>query len=189
VTGSSLSRLLVGVGVGAVGLGVLVMLVPGAIGLPGVTETLLTPLGVLALVQAARTVRDGVAVSRRRTDLPDAYRTDAATVCGVTLDRAVERSGRRRGGRRHRSRLTRSLRHTVVETLADETGETRARLRARLDDGRWTDDPVAAALFTGEHDPTLVDRTRAMLGLETTFQRRVRRAVAALEQRVAEDRS
>jgi hypothetical protein len=186
MTEASVKRLLVGIGVGAVGFGVAAMVVPRLAGVVGVTEAFVTLVGVFALLQAGRSVSDGWSVRRRYATLPDAHRTDPANVTGAAFDRALERSGHRRTGSRYRTRIARHLRHTVVETLVVETGEPRETVRARVEDGRWTDDSVAAAFFAGEYDPTVRDRLRALVGRETTYQRRVRRVVAALERRVQE---
>lgn len=177
-----LGRALTVAGVAAVGLGVVVMTVPGAAGLVGASEAFVAILGVIALVQTARTAGDIWDAPRARADLPDGHRIDSAHVQGATIDRALERSGRRGAvGRRNRERLARSLRDAAATILAAETGEPDDVVRTRLDEGTWTGDPVAAALFADEYEPTVRDAVRSLLGRETSYQRRVRRAVAALE--------
>ena len=175
-------RVLIAGGIGAVGLGVVAMVVPEVVGIVGGSGALVSLLGVVALVQAAHATSDFWELERRSADLPDAYRNESATVPGETFDRALQLSARRgRVGRRNRDRITSYVRHAAVVTLAAETDATSEAVRPRLDDGTWTDDPAAAALFVDTHDLTWRDHLRAAAGRETTFQRRVRRAVVALE--------
>ena len=182
---STVRRALVGAGIAAVGLGLVTMVVPGGGGIAGGSATLVSFLGVVALAQAARVTSEFWNLERRSADLPDAHRSESATVQGETFDRAFQLSARRgRVGRRNRDRIVNYVRHTAVVTLAAETDATSEVVRARLDDGTWTDDPVAAALFADDHSPLWRDHLRTAVGRETTFQRRVRRAVVALERRV-----
>lgn len=171
-------------GVLAVGLGAAAMVAPGAVGLVGADAPSVGLLGLAALVVAFLTAGDYWNAERRAAELPDAHRLDAAVVPGEAFDRSLEQSaGRGNVGRRGRRRVERYLRDAAVETLVDVTGDSSDAVEARLDDGTWTDDPVAAALFADDHDPTWRDRVRALLGRETAFQRGVRRAVRALERR------
>lgn len=185
---SPLGRALLLVGVLAVGLGAVATVAPGAAVLV-VGDTLpVGLLGLAALVLAVLTAGDYWNAAREHAELPDAYRRDAATVPGEAFDRALRLSaGRGNVGRSHRRRVERYLRDAAVEALVDVTGDPREAVEGRLDDGTWTDDPAAAALFAEGSEPTWRDRGRAALGGETTFQRRVRRAVLALERRTGGD--
>jgi hypothetical protein len=179
-----MERVLIVVGVGMVGLGIAAMAVPSVASLVGGADAFVSLLGVLALVQAVRAASDFWSVSRDTAELPDAHGVDSASVVGATLDRALELSGRRGAiGRRNRAQVKRHLRDVAVEVLVAELGDSPDEIRATLDEGTWTDDPVAAALFAEESDAGWRDRIRSLLGRDTTFQRRVQRAVAALERR------
>jgi hypothetical protein len=187
MSGGLRGRLLVVCGVAAVGLGVVAAAVPGAAGLLGGSDSVVLLVGLAALAGTARAASDFWSLPRRRTELPDAHRLDAVTVAGEPFDRALDRSGRRgQTGRRSRDRIVRHLRSVAVDVLTAATGDAAAIVERRLDDGNWTDDPVAAALFTEEYEPTLGNRLRNLLGRPTTFQRRVDHAVAALEDRAEE---
>lgn len=177
-------RLLLLVGVLAVGLGAVATVAPGTVTVVSRGDVAMGLLGLLALVLAFRSVGDYLNAERSAAGLPDADRTALAPAAGSSFDRALGRSAERDpAGHRHRRRVVRTLRGVAVDSLSAVTGDDPAAVEARLDAGTWTDDPVAAALFTAETEPTRADRVRALLGRETTFQRRARRAVAALERR------
>lgn len=185
---SPLGRALLLVGVLAVGLGAVATVAPGAVGPVGGDALPVGLLGLAALVLAFLTAGDYWNAPRGHAELPDAHRRDAAAVPGEAFDRALRLSARRGNvGRGSRRRVERYLRDAAVEALVDATGDPREAVEGRLDDGTWTDDPAAAALFAAGAEPTRCDRVRAALGRETTFQRRVRRAVLALERRTGGD--
>lgn len=184
-----LARSLVLVGLGAVALGITVAVAPGiAVGF-GATDSVLTLIGLVALVQSARSASDYWNHDRAQAALPDADSAESAVVQGERFDHVLALSGRRGSvGDRYRRRLRREVRRAAVETLAAETGASDGAIRRSLEAGTWTDDPVAAALFTEEPAGSWRDRIRTAVGRETTFQRRVRRAVAAIERRVEAER-
>ncbi|MBZ6493681.1 DUF7269 family protein [Natrinema longum] len=176
-------RALIAGGVVAVGLGIVAMWIPGVAALFGGSDAFVPLLGILALVQTVRTASAVWNSPWERATLPDAHRVESPTPPGETVDRTFELSSYQTQTDR-RARLTRYLRHVAVRILVAETGDSTEVVRTRLERGTWTDDPVGAALFTEEYVPTWRDRIRSRLGRETLFQRRVRHAVAALEERM-----
>lgn len=181
---SRTERLLLVGGVLAVGAGLVVMAAPGLAGPVGAGEGVLFLFGLLAAIQTVRTAGDYWRRPYVEATLPDVEGVESGSVPGERLDGLLARDGR--GARTYRRNVVRYVRHVAVEVLAAETGRSEADVRASLDDGTWTDDPVAAALFTDDIDPSWPDAVRAALGVETAFQRRVRRAVGALERRVGD---
>lgn len=79
---------------------------------------------------------------------------------------------------------TEGLRRTAV-ALELATGAEPAEAHARIDDGEWTDDPVAAAFLGGPQAGSLSLRRRCygVLFPERSFERRFERTLAALETR------
>jgi hypothetical protein len=59
-----------------------------------------------------------------------------------------------------RRRIEERLRRVAVETVVQRDGCAREAAAERVDDGSWTDDPVAAAFFAADPEGW-IDRTRA----------------------------
>jgi len=153
-------------------------------------------VGVLAAIQGYRIARD-----RRRTALEVAETGDPETeqdlpVPGEDFDDLVEymqnmggpRPGTSRHRRRRRDSFVRSRRRlkgrledAAVATITRKYGCTDAEALESLERGTWTDDPFAAAFFTGSLDGVgLVDRLRLRFALGGRFERRAVRAARAI---------
>lgn len=122
----------------------------------------------------------------RQADPPDPETVRDAPPPGATFDRAVGGlpllSTRRDGP--DAEGLRRRLRTAVVATLMREEGVTRERAEQRVDDGVWTDDPVAARfLDTSVSPPSLRERLRFVLRGDSWVQRGARAVARALTER------
>jgi len=78
-------------------------------------------------------------------------------------------------GTARRRAIRERLRTVATRTVARHEGVPESVAARALDDGTWTDDAVAAALFTPNEDA--LDRVRAV----TRFRRRTKRAALAVE--------
>lgn len=182
-------RLLAVVGVvGAVG-GLVLVVRPDLATFGG--ETLLVVVGVLAVVQGVRVTMQRRRHAPRQATTPDPETLQDLPVPGDDLDETLATVRRRpprslgpraaKSLRRRRERIRSRIEAAAVETVVRQHGCTRERARLALETGEWTDDPYAAAFFTGEL--TGVGRgewLRRRLSSEPPFARRARRAAQAV---------
>lgn len=73
------------------------------------------------------------------------------------------------------------LEESAVRALTASAGFDEERAREALEDGSWTDDPVAAAFLSPRRGQPLGERLRGALDPGQGFHRRVDRTVAAIE--------
>jgi hypothetical protein len=141
-------------------------------------------VGVLALLQGLRVAR-----ARRHSDIEQAALPDPEAIRrmdtpGEDFDDQLLAlgSGRGRGTVRKRETVRSRLEDAALTAIAARENCSRERARERLEDGTWTDDPYAAAFFSDrvEHSPSWREWLRRSLRAETPFQRRARRAAAAI---------
>jgi uncharacterized repeat protein (TIGR01451 family) len=132
------------VGVLAAAVGLVFVFVPRLAGGLTTSQTLITLLGLLALLQGVRAVNSRRGEKRRETDPPDPEIRAGVETPDDDFDRALAT----------RSPTVRDRLETAahaVMTHHDDLSETEAR--DRLDRGTWTDDTLAAAFFSPEIDP------------------------------------
>ncbi len=153
-------------------------------------RSLLAVLGVLALLQAGRVVIDRRGASRDRVETPDPETEQDLPTPGDDLDATLAAVRRRtptvsrraeRSRRRRRETVRERIESAAVETIVRQHGCTRESARRALSTGEWTDDPDAAAFFTG--DPEGVGRRgrlRRALAPEPPYSRRARHAADAV---------
>lgn len=174
-------RLLSALGLAALGLGLVAIVWPGTIGLD-LDTAVVTLVGLLALVEALRSVQ-----SRRRADLDEATTPDpelsaAVRAPGEDLESAV---GEFLGDRRTYYRGTRAregLRAAAIAVLTEYEGDTESEAKTGIDAGSWTDDPYAAAFLGGEdaQGPSRRARLRDLARWESARDRRIRRTADAI---------
>jgi hypothetical protein len=168
-------------------LGVAALVVPELTTVLPANEGLVLFLGILLVLGG---VRD---VWRRRT-AEHAYAEPSDTEQPVELPTPGREFDRRLGRLStlvHRGNVRRRVRDEVTdvatETLQRRVGYTASEAEAALEAGTWTDDPFAAAFFTGrppETDP--LSRARELFRSGSSFQHRARRAADELY-RLAEE--
>ncbi|MFB6162017.1 MAG: DUF58 domain-containing protein [Halococcoides sp.] len=153
-------------------------LVPNDAGL--YTVVLLTGIG--AIGWGVVRLRTAIRTDRPTLELPAVDARAIGQVPGAAVDRALA-STPRNPFRRHRQRSAiidrlRDAAEAVLATRPDVADEP----EAALEDGTWTDDALAASVFTDEEIPTrLLDRIDVGRGTVTApFSERVSRAVDAL---------
>ncbi|MFC6836737.1 DUF7269 family protein [Halomarina ordinaria] len=161
-----------------------------AIGLP-LPGTAVLALGALALLAGV----SGAMARRSRPEppaLPVPERRRSATVPGADFDDRLANATIHAavGGVTDRDAIRDHLRTTARAVLARYDGLSPSEADARLADGSWTDDPVAAAFFADELsvDRSLAARLRAVLSEDSAFRRGVHHVVAALDRRASEGR-
>jgi len=84
-------------------------------------------------------------------------------------------------GNSTRETVRERLRSAAVRAVAVDRGWSDRRAAAAVEDGSWTDDPVAAGFAATDSGPTLGVVLRAVGSGETPLRYRVRRTVDAVE--------
>ncbi|MXR52746.1 DUF58 domain-containing protein [Halovenus sp. WSH3] len=186
-----------GVGLCALGIGVMVVPVAGA-GVPTVVLTAFALVVVSGGLLVAASQADSS--SRPNLDLPDPerrpqYRSPGSEFeqlldsVGLVGRRAVRREGSELvDGTAPREELLDRLTAQAIAVIQHTAGCSRSEARSRLEEGRWTDDERAAAFFTEGLTPPLSLRQRLPIPTDRELPtvRRARRVVAALETRLTE---
>ncbi|MGB9963955.1 hypothetical protein [Halobacterium sp. CBA1126] len=180
-----LRRVLLALGVALTALGVAVAADPAlavTLGLPAVPRVVVAVLAV-AFALAAR-------AARKNVDFRD---PEEATVRASSLEGRFEppRPGADvdadlaagSGASTTDDRLRERLRVLAVRVLADAEGWSEEEAHRRLDDGTWTDDRAAAALFAADVSPPSRHVVASLTRFESTREREVRHALAELERR------
>lgn len=191
------------VGVVATAFGLLVLLVPGlarvgpaaplldAVDGMAVGRVLLLAgaLAVGALFVGARSAGEDSTgdeqLDRRLEQLPttppEQVTAGQDQVAAAALDADV-RIAIEAGGQAYRDLLT-ILETTAIATYADAMGVARDQAAATVAAGRWTRDPVAAALLSGDEGPAFGrGRTLRLLAVPARERdERIRRTIAAIE--------
>lgn len=172
--------------VGAVGIlaafgGFVAMVIPAVAAEISVTESLVTAVGFLALFQGYRVVTARRRTKVREFETPDPETRQPLPTPGDEFDEALSvRKGKHWAARRHR--VSTRLEEAAIDaiTYAEDCSEETAH--DALAAGTWTDDPVAAALFSEgvPANASVWNRIRGTFSMEPTFDRRARRAAHAI---------
>ncbi|RDI71330.1 DUF7269 family protein [Halopelagius longus] len=148
---------------------------------PGLNATtvFVTFVGLIAGVQGLRYALRRRNVTVFATETGDTERRYRVPVPGEDADRELSVAGGWRGGRGS-SGVRERIRESAVETLVLRDNCTEAEAEARIDEGSWTDDPVAARYLGA--DAAVPLRTRIRLAVRGDVAAvRATRAVAAVE--------
>lgn len=147
---------------------------------PGLNATYLfvTFVGVVAGVQGLRYALRRRTVTVLETETGDTERRYRVPVPGDDVDRELARPDGWRGNRGSAA-VRERIREAAVRTLVLRDNCTEAEAEARLEEGSWTDDPVAARYLGADASVPLRTRLRLVVrgGVSTT---RANRAVAAV---------
>ncbi|WP_058826224.1 DUF58 domain-containing protein [Haloferax sp. Q22] len=191
--------LLVGLASGLVG--VLLIASPGiarGVSLTGGARTApVAVVGVAAVVLAARsllnalggdTPGDGEGRAATAGAFPSPERRPRYDPPGTGFAQRVDAIGwtdRRDAEPENRRELRDDLRDVATSALSRADGASPSEVETWLDDGSWTDDPLASAFFAGDLVPSLSPSgyVRALVRGEPPFARRARHAVTALSKR------
>jgi hypothetical protein len=186
-------RGLAGVGAALVLAGVVVTAVPGLD--PGISRTLppsaLTALGALAALAGVAVVVHSPSEASEPEDVTDPAGTRSGPdvdVVGAGFDRALADVERLSATRLRESDgpayLRDRLRRAAVVTVARDRGVDHDRAADLVEDGTWTDDPVAAAFLSRTREAPPRIRLREALSTTPRAVTRARRTAAELEDRL-----
>lgn len=164
-------------------LGLVALVAPGLVsGLP-TNRGFVMLLGAFLVLGGLREMRRRRSKERNYAETPDIEAAIELPTPGDDFDHRFDqlRLARYRWG--DRQRLEQDLEDVAVETLARRRGLSTERARASLQAGDWTDDPFAAATFTGRPpDVGRLTQIREALRPGLAFKQRTVRAVDELSE-------
>lgn len=173
---TSLRTVLETVGIATVTIGLLFVLRPSLAASVSVPEAALTLLGVIALVEGARSIRKRRRVDVDQAETPTPEEPLRTPMPGEDFDRSLH------PGQMGASRVRRRLFEAATDTVSLRRDLDPDEAERRVEEGSWTDDPVAASYLGGPDVPPPPWRTRLRLLLDDRARRRffAERTVAAI---------
>ena len=165
-------------GIAAVAVGLVALFDRGVV--LGVDLRVVDVVGVLAVVAGIRYALAARATDRRRADIEPPEPRHRSAVLGDEVETALRATGR--DGVARRAELRRRLRGVAVDVLVAHGGYDRAAAEAAVDNGTWTDDPVAAGYLAEPASLPPRMRVRNLLRRRSTVWRCVERALTAVEE-------
>lgn len=168
-------------------LGLVALAVPEVtVGLPA-NDTIVLGLGAVLVLGGVREVWRRRNVEPGYAETPDTEEPVELPTPGAAFDRRMSRLSSLMYRANERQQIREEVSTVAVETVRRRFTYTEAEANAALREGTWTDDPFAAAFFTGRQpEADVVSRARELLRSGTAFQHRARRAVTELY-RLAEE--
>ncbi|QZP36917.1 DUF7269 family protein [Halobaculum magnesiiphilum] len=179
-------RAVAALGVAAVAFGFVVVVQRGLAGLFDLTYVFVTGAGVLALVQGIRYANEARTVEHRATETGDPEDRYEVPVPGDDDDELISRGGFSRASIKRRREFHHHLREVAEETLRARGDYADGEVADAVDDGTWTDDPVAAWFLGTDISPPPRARLRRLLGADAEFRYGVVHTVDALSAAGAE---
>lgn len=153
-----------------------------ATSLPGVLQTVIAAGAVLlGLARAYRWLRRDAT----QTEPPVRERSRPFAVPGDDFDALLGRTPRAgtSSGNRQAVKVRRDLESAAVDALVVYRGLSESEARAHLQEGTWTDDPLAAEFFTHIHGTgsSVAESVAGAFRIQGPFHKRARRAAAAID--------
>ncbi|WP_435317739.1 DUF7269 family protein [Haloarchaeobius sp. TZWSO28] len=135
-------------------------------------EAILVVLGVAALLQG---VRIGVSRTRNRyvqAETPDPEQSQELPTPGDDFDELLHVASTDLRRIDSREQTTTRLERAAVATIARTQGCSQSEAKRRIEAGEWTDDPYAAAFFTGTLEGgSLFSRVDLLSGRQSRYHR------------------
>lgn len=162
-------------------LGLVALAAPGLLRAIPTNRGLLLILGGMLVLGALNEVQRRRANPRIYAETTDTEETVELPTPGDDFDHRFDQLTYTRYRRGERERLRDDVAGVAVETLARRRGITEAEARESLEAGTWTDDPYAAALFTGRPpEVSQIEQLRQMFRPGMAFKHRTNRVAAEL---------
>lgn len=170
-------------GIAAVSLGFVAILDRGVAGLFDLGYLFVTFVGIIAGAIGVYFLTRRRDTPRELTTFDDPERRYRTAVPGDDLDERIESIAVESRFRTSRRRTRDRIRDAAIQSLVVHAGYDPAAAREAVDDGTWTDDPVAASFLArgGQYPPGM--RVRAFFSqvdLSTVGARRSIEAIAAV---------
>ena len=162
-------------------LGLVAVFAPGLLGSLPTDRALVFVLGVLLVLGGVREINRRRTTEQLAAETPDAETITELPTPGDAFDGRFAQLTRTRYRVTERERIREELAELTEETLVRRQGLSPAEARAAMSEGRWTDDPFAAAMFSsGAPQIGPVARVREFFGSKSAFYHRVERVAAEL---------
>jgi hypothetical protein len=161
--------------------GLVALVAPGIIASLPTDRAMVLLLGVLLVLGGVRELQRRRATDREYAETPDAEEVVELPTPGDEFDERFDRLSMTRYRMTERERLREEVEEVTEKTLVRRRGLSPEAARESMYDGSWTDDPYAAAVFSGQ-SPSVgrVERVREYFSSRPTFTRRTERVVAEL---------
>lgn len=170
-------RTLLVVGGVTLALGFVEVLAPGTLSF-GFSRPLASLIGVGALVQAFRIVRDRYRADRARARTEQVVNSVRVPAPGGDVPDSGDVVVAKRDG--ITTRMQEELRTTAIDVLTWYGGHSEDDARRQLRDGTWTSDEYAASFLDADPSSSTPGRLRPILSRGSLYQRNVRHSIDAI---------
>lgn len=175
-------RPLVALGVAAIAVGFVAAVDRGVASALDPSETVVTLIGALGVVQGLRYANSRRRRRREAAAPGDPERRVPAAVPGTGLDERIEQAtGPGIGGHRARRRVRERVRDLVVATVAHERNVSVEAAERLVETGDWTSDATAAAFLARSSSYPVRVRLRAMVSGRSRYEFGLRAVVDAID--------
>ena len=177
-------RLIGGLGVLGVCLGLAMIFLPQFAALLTTRRLLIPVVGLLALIQAIRIVQDRRSVRITQAAMPALGAFASSPSPGATFENPLIST--ERGNSIERGRAKRKFREQLSEAaltvLTHRTHVSRDEARQQIETGAWTADPYAAAFLSTDQQTSMdwLMRLRLRLRSESSFEWKAQRTMDAI---------
>ena len=183
-----LSRLVGALGVVVIGIGIAAVAVPGLGAGVAIEYTAVIVIGFVLLLLGLVRWLERLSSSVEAATPPAVEERTTVSVPGGAFDQALRATPGNPMERVQRQDAMRDrLRPVARDVLGRHAGRDPETVDEQLDRGTWTDDPQAAALFTGDSPGTLRERLGSLVGSGSDFAGQVTRALAELARHADSD--
>jgi hypothetical protein len=174
-------RIASGLGVVLAVVGLAALVAPGLLAALPTDRALVLLLGVLLVLGGLRELQRRRTTDRQFAETPDTEAVVELPTPGDEFDERFARLSMTRYRMTERERLREEVEDVAEATLVRRRGLSPEEASESLRAGTWTDDPYAAAVFSGRA-PSVgrVDRVREYFSSRPSFVRRTERAAAEL---------
>ncbi|WP_439025783.1 DUF7269 family protein [Haloarchaeobius sp. DT45] len=167
-----LRTLLSVLGVGVAAVAFTLVLFPDVAAGFSMNEMILIVVGVATLAQGVRIGASRVQNRYVQAETPDPEQSQELPTPGDEFDELLREAGTDRRRLDSRERVSDRLERAAVATIARTQGCSLSEAKRRIDEGEWTDDPYAAAFFTGEMTGTsLLSRVDLLGSTQSQYHR------------------
>lgn len=174
-------RIAATLGVALAVVGLVALAVPGVLGSLPTDRAMVLVLGVLLVLGGLRELQRRRATDREYAETPDTEEVVELPTPGDEFDKRFDRLSMTRYRTTERERLREEVEEVTEETLVRRRGLSPEAARESMYEGTWTDDPYAAAVFSGQAPAVgRVERVREYFSSRPTFTRRTERVAAEL---------
>jgi hypothetical protein len=159
-------------GIVLVVVGFAMLLVPGLAGIFNANELFLSVIGVGFALQTVRVVNGRRKTPYEQSETADPEISQDLATPGDDFDDLMHEAGAARHSKQERDIVRERLRAAALAVIVRTQSVSREEAVGQLEAGSWTDDPYAAAFFTGTVEgSSFVERVSLFDGSRSQFER------------------